>query len=97
MFFYGHHNTGSVETLKRMVDLNAGITILPELSLLDFTAEQRKRIIRFQDPVPAREISLVTHRSFIKRGIINSLKEKILGAVPKDMLSNTKKSLMEPF
>jgi LysR family transcriptional regulator, hydrogen peroxide-inducible genes activator len=91
------YNTGSVETLKRMVDLNAGITILPELSLSDFTEEQQSRVRHFKSPVPAREISLVTHRNFLKRGIINSLKKEILEVVPQHMLSDSKKSLMETF
>ena len=33
------YNTDSVETLKRMVDLNNGITILPELSLAEFSVK----------------------------------------------------------
>ncbi|WP_207428485.1 LysR substrate-binding domain-containing protein [Pedobacter sp. SYSU D00535] len=91
------YNTGSVETLKRMVDLNAGITILPELSLADFSAEQMNKVRYFEDPVPAREISLVTHRNFLKRGIINSLKNEILAVVPSEMQTSQKKSVMETF
>jgi LysR family transcriptional regulator, hydrogen peroxide-inducible genes activator len=91
------YNTGSVETLKRMVDLNAGITILPELSLSDFSKEQMKKVRRFDEPVPAREISLVTHRNFLKRGLINSLKKEILEIIPQDMLNSSNKALMETF
>ncbi|WP_207424560.1 hydrogen peroxide-inducible genes activator [Desertivirga brevis] len=91
------YNTGSVETLKRMVDLNAGITILPELSLSDFSSEQMKKVRRFDKPVPAREISLVTHRNFLKRGLINSLKKEILEITPQDMLNSGNKALMETF
>ncbi|WP_207535863.1 hydrogen peroxide-inducible genes activator [Desertivirga arenae] len=91
------YNTGSVETLKRMVDLNAGITILPELSLSDFSSEQMKKVRRFGEPVPAREISIVTHRNFLKRGLINSLKKEILEIIPQDMLNSSNKALMETF
>jgi len=91
------YNTGSVETLKRMVDLNAGITILPELSVADFTGEQMSKVRHFKTPVPAREISLVTHRHFLKRGIINSLKKEILDIIPSEMLSSNKKALMDTF
>ncbi|WP_256010798.1 hydrogen peroxide-inducible genes activator [Desertivirga xinjiangensis] len=91
------YNTGSVETLKRMVDLNAGITILPELSLADLTDEQMSKVRHFKAPVPAREISLVTHRNFLKRGLITSLKKEIMDIVPEEMLSNSRKTLMDTF
>lgn len=91
------YNTGSVETLKRMVDLNAGITILPELSLADLTDKQMSKVRHFNAPVPAREISLVTHRNFLKRGLISSLKKEILDIVPEEMLSNSRKTLMDTF
>jgi len=91
------YNTGSVETLKRMVDLNAGITILPEMSLSDFSEEQMKKVKHFASPVPAREISIVTHRNFLKRTLINSLKKEILEITPQDMLNSANKALMETF
>jgi len=91
------YNTGSVETLKRMVDLNSGITILPELSLSDFSRDQMSKVKHFKSPVPVREISLVTHRSFIKRSIINSLKKEILEIIPQEMQNNSKKAVMETF
>ncbi|MGX5688904.1 LysR substrate-binding domain-containing protein [Arcticibacter tournemirensis] len=89
------YNTGSVETLKRMVDINAGITILPELSLTDFSEEQLQRVKRFSKPVPAREMSIVTHRNFLKRGIITALEKEIIESIPPHMLSRNKKEVME--
>ena len=91
------YNTGSVETLKRMVDLNAGITILPELSLADFNADEMSKVRNFRSPVPAREISIVTHRNSLKRSMINSLQKEILEIIPKEMLSRDEKELMETF
>ncbi|HEY0176809.1 MAG TPA: LysR substrate-binding domain-containing protein [Pedobacter sp.] len=91
------YNTGSVETLKRMVDLNAGITILPELSLTDFSEEQMERVRRFGTPAPAREISLVTHRNFLKKGIISALQKEILNAIPEPMKNCDKKEVMDTF
>lgn len=91
------YNTGSVETLKRMVDLNAGMTILPELSLADFSQEQLKRVRYFREPAPAREISIVTHRNFLKRGIISALEKQILDTVPPEMKNSSHKEIMETF
>lgn len=91
------YNTGSVETLKRMVDLNTGITILPELSLADFSEEQLKRVRYFAEPAPAREISIVTHRNFLKRGIISALQKEIIETVPEQMQSRNKKEIIDSF
>lgn len=91
------YNTGSVETLKRMVDINTGITVLPELSIMDLNKDEMKRVRRFKDPVPAREISIVTHRNFLKRGIISALEKEITDSLPAEMVSNLKKEILEGF
>jgi LysR family hydrogen peroxide-inducible transcriptional activator len=91
------YNTGSIETLKRMVDLNNGITILPELSLSDLNEEQTSRVRIFSSPVPVREISIVTHRNYLKRGVIKALEDEVLKIIPKHMLQKEKKSVLEAF
>ena len=91
------YNTGSVETLKRMVDLNSGITILPQLSLAELSEEQLSRVRNFAAPVPVREISIVTHRNFLKRGVIKALEKEILETVPEDMLKKGKKAVLETY
>lgn len=91
------YNTGSVETLKRMVDVNNGFTILPILSLEDFTPTQLLRVRHFKSPEPVREISIITHRTFMKRNAIDALKSQILELVPKRMRSNHKKEVMEIY
>ncbi|MGH2644739.1 MAG: hydrogen peroxide-inducible genes activator, partial [Chitinophagaceae bacterium] len=88
------YNTGSVETLKRMVELNAGWTILPELSIADLSSEQLDMVRYFHTPEPVREISLVTDRHFVKEGILKALKKEILLQVPEKMRVKTKKKIM---
>lgn len=91
------YNTGSIETLKRMVDLNNGLTILPELSLADLTVEQLERIRYFKSPEPTREISIVTHRNFLKRNLISTLEKEIIEIIPKHMLTSRKREIMEIY
>jgi LysR family hydrogen peroxide-inducible transcriptional activator len=79
------YNTGSVETLKRMVELNEGYTILPELCLQDLSTRQLNMVRYFKSPEPVREISLVTHRYFIKQALIEAFKKEILAHVPDKM------------
>ncbi|MEO8794726.1 MAG: LysR substrate-binding domain-containing protein [Daejeonella sp.] len=89
--------TGSIETLKKMVDLNNGITILPELSIADFSQKQLERIRHFKSPEPSREISLVIHRNFLKRNLINTLQSEIMEIVPKSLRSKKKKEVMKIY
>ena len=75
------YEAGSIETLRKMVDMNSGITILPELALRDLTKLQLENIRYFKSPAPVREISIVTYRYFVKSHLIEALKKEILIAL----------------
>jgi LysR family hydrogen peroxide-inducible transcriptional activator len=94
-FQHFEYNTGSVETLKRMVDQNDGATILPELALSDLTVKQMDRVRYFKSPEPAREVSIVVQNNFLKRRMIEALKNEILELVPKRMRSKKKKEVID--
>ncbi|RYY37364.1 MAG: hydrogen peroxide-inducible genes activator [Sphingobacteriaceae bacterium] len=94
-FQHFEYNTGSVETLKRMVDQNNGATILPELALADMNDKQLDRIRYFKTPEPAREVSIVIQRNFLKRRMIEALKNEILEFIPKRLKSKKKKEIMD--
>lgn len=94
-FQHFEYNTGSVETLKRMVDQNNGATILPELALADLSDKQLDRVRYFKSPEPAREVSIVIQKNYLKRRMIEALKNEILEFVPKRMKNKKKKDLME--
>ena len=74
--------TGSIETLKRFVDKNGGITLLPELATFDMSAAKKDMLRYFKSPAPVREISLVTLKTFTKTRLINILKQTILETLP---------------
>jgi len=88
------YNTGSVETLIRMVDVNDGTTLLPELSLHDLNNKQLNKVRYFKSPEPVREISLVTHKSFVKKKMLKALQDEILALIPKGMKSRKKKDIV---
>lgn len=88
------YNTGSVETLIRMVDMNNGATLLPELALEELSNRQLSKVRHFKAPEPVREISLVTHKNFIKKRMLNALKEEILHVIPKAMKQKKKKDIV---
>jgi len=89
------YETGNIETLKRMVDKSDGITILPELAVMEFTKAEMNHVKRLKEPSPAREVSLVTHRDHLKTKLIKTLKEEILMIVPKPMQKLNKKKVVE--
>jgi len=88
------YNTGSVETLIRMVDINNGATLLPELALADLSPKQLSKVRTFKSPEPVREISLVTHKNYIKKRMLNAFMEEILNVIPKAMKQKKKKDVV---
>jgi LysR family hydrogen peroxide-inducible transcriptional activator len=79
------YEAGSIETLKKIVDISNGITILPELAVNDLTPRQQKQLHYFKAPAPVRQISLVTYRHFSKKKLVEVLREEILKNVPAHM------------
>ncbi|HEY4327028.1 MAG TPA: LysR substrate-binding domain-containing protein [Mucilaginibacter sp.] len=94
-FKHFEYNTGSVETLKRMVDQNNGATILPELALADLSDKNLDKVRYFKSPEPAREVSIVIQRNFLKRRMIEALKNEILEFLPKRMKTKKKKEVVD--
>lgn len=88
------YNTGSVETLKRMVDINSGVTILPELSIQTYSEDELEHIRYFKTPEPVREISLVTSKNFVKQRAVHAFTQEIYEVVPERFKTNRKKEIM---
>lgn len=88
------YEAGSLETLRRMVELNDGITILPELAAMDLTVKQRQLIRHFKKPTPMREVSLVVHRDFVKQRLVQALQQEILLSVPEKLRQNKNQNVV---
>ncbi|MEN8251611.1 MAG: LysR substrate-binding domain-containing protein [Bacteroidota bacterium] len=84
--------SGSLEALKKIVDKHGGMTLLPELACIDLPENEIEKLKWFKEPKPVREVSLVTHRSFMKRKMTQVLYEEIANSIPKNIRSkkNTK-------
>lgn len=78
--------TGSIETLKRFVERNGGITLLPELATIDMSLSRRGMLRYFKAPAPVREISMVSLKGFVKKRLAGILKECILSNLPQEVL-----------
>jgi LysR family hydrogen peroxide-inducible transcriptional activator len=88
------YEAGSLETLRRMVELNDGVTILPELAALDLTGRQQQLIRHFKRPAPMREVSLVVHRDFVKQRLVQALHQEILRSVPDKIRQNKNQNVV---
>lgn len=67
------YRSGTIETLMKLVDHNRGMTLLPQLASLDLPEHRMDKIKKFDNPVPAREIGLITHKHFVKRKFLKDL------------------------
>jgi LysR family hydrogen peroxide-inducible transcriptional activator len=90
------YEAGSFETLRRMVELNDGITILPELATMDFSKKQQGLIRRFRKPSPMREVSMVVRRDFVKEKLVSILKQEIMSSIP-DKIRKNKEAYIVPL
>ena len=86
--------SGSLETLKRMVEGQCGYTFLPELAVYDLQPRQKPYVRYFRNPQPIREVSLVTHRNILKQKLITALKTEILASIPQEMKSANRGDLV---
>jgi LysR family transcriptional regulator, hydrogen peroxide-inducible genes activator len=75
------YEAGSIDSLKRIVDANQGITILPSLATVPFSPAERERLRSFVDPVPVRQIGLVVSRYFVRDAVLSALSHSIVEAV----------------
>lgn len=89
------YRAGSIETLRKMVELNNGATLLPALAIKDLDEEQLKMVRNFESPEPVREVSLVTHRNFVKGSLIAALSASIRANVPDEMKTIEGRNIVE--
>jgi LysR family hydrogen peroxide-inducible transcriptional activator len=86
------YETGSIESLLKITEMNNGITIVPELATLTFDEIAKQKLRHFKPPVPVREISLVTYRHFVKKGLLDILEAAIVKAAKAHLSTGKKES-----
>jgi LysR family transcriptional regulator, hydrogen peroxide-inducible genes activator len=87
--------TGSLETLKRIVETNFGYTLLPELATMNIPDINRKYIKELGEPKPVREVSIITYRHVLKRKLIEALKHTILENIPDALKDKNRGTIIE--
>jgi len=73
--------SGSIETLIKLSDEGLGMTLLPYLHTLDMHENGKENLHHFNEPTPAREVSIIYHKSELKMQIIEALQSVISGII----------------
>lgn len=73
--------SGSIETLVKLSNEGLGMTLMPYLHTLDLNEKAKENLHYFTEPSPAREVSLIYHKSELKMQIIEAMQDVISGIV----------------
>lgn len=84
--------SGSLETVIRLVEQGHGYTLLPHLAAKS-SRSRGSSLIPFAKPIPSREISLVYRRTQYKEPVLNALINEIEKSLPKDLPREKSKAI----
>ena len=73
--------SGSIETLIKLSNEGMGMTLLPYLHTLELNDSLKGNLHHFVEPSPAREVSVIYHKSELKMQIIDALHNVISGII----------------
>ncbi len=90
-----NYESGSIETLKKMVEMEGGFTLLPELAVLELSTKKINQVAEFKKPKPLREVSIVYARSISKKKFIEVLKKQIIKNMPEELLNKKRGAVVE--
>ena len=78
---------GSLETIRKVIDRNGGLTLLPHLACL-YMGERRLKMVReIVSPALTRTIIFVTPRGFEKNRNTKAIKNEIIANIPKEIIT----------
>ena len=90
-----NYESGSIQTLKKLVDLEGGATIMPEWEAGELDDDSLNHLKAFKDDGAAREIGLIYTKFYAKEGILNKLSEMIISTLPKYVAENQNLHIIE--
>mgnify|MGYP001518964472 FL=1 len=73
-----YFESGSLDTLMRIVDCTACLTIIPEMALEYIPAERRAQVKTLAKGATSRRIAIVVRRTYVKNSIISALESTIM-------------------
>jgi LysR family hydrogen peroxide-inducible transcriptional activator len=80
------YEAGSIDTLVKIVDINGGYTIIPELHIELLNEKQKLNLREIVNPEATREISVVIRHDYVREGMLNAVAECVKQIIPVHML-----------
>lgn len=77
--------SGNLETLKRLVERDVGMTLLPALAAADLPPAQRALLRPFRAPAPSREVRVVLRRGAERVHLVEAVTAAIVATLPADL------------
>lgn len=88
------YESGSLETIKKFIELEGGFTLLPELAI-DKTTQEKAVVKHFTQNTPLREVSFAYTRNYAKERLLTLLAEEIKSNIPEHMLTKKRGKVVE--
>jgi len=79
------YRSNSIDSLRRIVENENGITFIPELATINIPAEHEELIKEFTGIQPVREISIITLKRHAREKQVDALRTVICESIPKRM------------
>jgi LysR family hydrogen peroxide-inducible transcriptional activator len=90
------YRSSSIESLRRIVEKEKGLTFIPELATINIPAEQEDLVKTIAGEQPVREISMAVLKNFPKERQVEALKTVILKSIPRRMLAKPAVQVVDP-
>ena len=81
-----YFESGSLDTLMRMVDCTSCMTIIPEMALEFIPAARRNRVKSIAKGATSRRVALAVSRTYVKQSIVEALRKTILSCVNQEKI-----------
>lgn len=79
------YQNASLETIRKIIDRNGGLTLIPQLACL-YMGERRLEMVRsIKDPILSRTINFVAPRGFQKTRLSKVILKEIIASIPSDI------------
>ena len=75
------YESGSIETLMKMVEQFKGLTIIPELTFKLLRPGQKVFVKELEQPVPERVIGFVTHKNYYRERIKKAITDTVITVI----------------
>ena len=90
-----NYESGSLQTLKKIVDLEGGATLMPEWEASDLDENSIDHLRAFKSDVAGRAVGLIYTKFYAKDSVIKKLEEMIKSTLPKFVSENNDLEIIE--